>query len=254
MSEEAIRFEGVSKSLGGRAVLRDVSFSVGRGECVALVGGNGAGKTTTLKVLLDFQHADAGRVQVFGVDNRDTRARARLAFLPERFAPPHHLSGREFLDFMRRLRGRAADRCALASQLESLELAPEALERPVRSYSKGMAQKLGLIACLGSAQELLVLDEPMSGLDAKARILVRRELKQLHAEGRSLLFTTHSLTDAEALCDRLAILCDGRIAFHDSPRACCERFDADSLEEAYLRCLEEQRVGQPALPGGFDPA
>ena len=139
---------------------------------------------------------------------------------------------------MRALHGPGDERWPLESQLAALELAPDVLSRAVRTYSKGMAQKLGLIACLASGKDLMVLDEPMSGLDPKARILVRRQLARLHAAGRTILFTTHSLADASALCDRLAILCDGRIVFHGAARECCRRFGTDSLEEAYLLCVE----------------
>jgi ABC-2 type transport system ATP-binding protein len=238
MDEPAVYLEGVCKRLGRRDVLHGIRFSMRPGECAALVGGNGAGKTTTLKVLLDFQHPDAGRVEIFGIPNREPRSRERLVFLPERFVPPQHLSGREFLEFMRRLHGRPRDAQLLDARIAALEFPVEALDRPVRAYSKGMGQKLGLIACLASGRDLLVLDEPMSGLDPKARILVRRQLESLVQAGHTLLFTTHSLADAEVLCQRIAILVDGRVVFHDSPRVCRERFQAGSLEEAYLRCLD----------------
>ena len=231
-----MEFDRVCKRFGDQAVLDHLSLSVRPGECVALVGGNGAGKTTTLKILLDFQQGDAGQVRVFGVPNVQTRARERLVFFPERFVPPHHLSGREFLAFMGRLYG--SEPGSPDVHLKALDLPTEALGRPVRSYSKGMAQKLGLVACFASGKELMVLDEPMSGLDPKARIQVRRQLARLHAGGHSILFTTHALADAEALAQRLAILCEGRIVFDGSARECCQRFAAETLEEAYLRCVD----------------
>jgi ABC-2 type transport system ATP-binding protein len=230
---------GVRKRLAGQVVLDGLYLEVAVGECVALVGGNGAGKTTTLKILLDFQHGDAGEVRLFDRSSARTDARARLAFLPERFAPPAHLSGAEFLSFMGRLHGRSAPAEDLAGHLQALELDAAALSRSVRGYSKGMAQKLGLIACLASGKELLVLDEPMSGLDPKARILVRGRLQALHRAGHTILFTTHSLFDAEALCDRLAILGAGRVVFQGTPAACLERYGADSLEAAYLAAVDD---------------
>ncbi len=121
--------------------------------------------------------------------------------------------------------------------LEALDLDPAALGRPVRAYSKGMAQKLGLAACFLSGKRLLILDEPVSGLDPKARALVKRHLLRLKAAGHTLFFSTHALPDVEELCDRMAILHGGEIRFVGSPAECRERFEAETLEQAFLNCI-----------------
>lgn len=236
---DALHVRELKKGYGAAEILAGVSLAVREGEFFALVGVNGAGKTTLIKCLLDFCEVQSGAIEIFGLPHRHRRARARLAFLPERFVAPYYLSGREFLRYMSRLYGAAPpDGAALAAVAGHLDLDPVALDKPVRALSKGMAQKLGLAAVLLSGRDLLVLDEPMSGLDPKARALLKAHLRALRDRGRSLFFSTHLLADVEALCDRMAILHGGRLRFVGSPAECRERFGAASLEAAYLRCVE----------------
>jgi ABC-2 type transport system ATP-binding protein len=237
---EALVFDKVRKRYGHQPVLEEVSLRVEAGEFFGLVGVNGAGKTTLIKILLDFQLADGGEIRIFGLSHRETRARARLAYLPERFTPPFYLNGRQFIDYMARLHGVEVGKTAVQEIFTRLDLDPMALNKPVHTFSKGMAQKLGLAACLLCRRELLLLDEPMSGLDPKARALVKRELLKLRGEGQTLFFTTHLLHDVEALCNRLAILHGGRLRFVGTPAECRERFGADDLEAAYLRAIGEE--------------
>ncbi len=235
--EPVIRIQDVRKRYARRPVLDGVTLEINAGECFGLVGVNGAGKTTLLKCLLDFARADAGTLTLFGRSSLEPEARSQLAFLPERFVPPYYLSGADFLDYMARLHGVPRDPAQLPALLAAVDLDVVALERPVRQLSKGMAQKLGLLSCLQSGKPLLVLDEPMSGLDPKARAAVKQHLRELRNTGRTLFFSTHLLPDAEVLCDRLAILHGGRVAFVGSPVECCQRFSAPDLETAYLRCV-----------------
>ena len=238
MPEAALQFDKVVKSYARQRVLNDVSFNVDAGEFFGLVGVNGAGKTSLIKSLLDFSAIDSGAIQIFGVDHRLPAARARLAYLPERFLPPHYLKGRDFLQYMARLHGGAFHEARVAQMFATLDLDETALTKSVRDYSKGMAQKLGLAACFLSGKDVFVLDEPMSGLDPKARALLKNYLQQLKAAGKTLFFSTHMLADVEALCDRIAILHGGVLRFIGSPQECCARFKAANLEQAYLACIE----------------
>jgi ABC-2 type transport system ATP-binding protein len=120
---------------------------------------------------------------------------------------------------------------------EKLDLDPSALSKSVRDYSKGMAQKLGLAACFLSGKSLFVLDEPMSGLDPKARLLVKRHLRACRSEGRTIFISTHMLSDVEELCDRMGILHAGKLRFVGSPLECRDAYAAETLEEAYLSCI-----------------
>lgn len=235
----AIRISSLAKRYARLQVLDRMDLEVQRGEFFGLVGVNGAGKTTCIKGLLDFTHMDSGSIEIFGVPHRETRARESLAFLPERFLPPYYLSGRDFLDYMSRLHGRSATEDERRDMCERLDLDTGALAKSVRDYSKGMAQKLGLAACFLSGKELFVLDEPMSGLDPKARLLVKRHLEHCRASGRTIFISTHMLSDVEALCDRMGILHDGKLKFAGSPEECRRTFSSDTLEEAYLSCISQ---------------
>lgn len=233
----ALDMRRISKRWGSRPVLRGVDLGVEAGEYFGLVGVNGAGKTTLIKLLLDFIRPDAGSIRIFGREQTDAEARARLCYLPERFNPPHFMTGREFLRYMAGLHGIRFDRAAVENLFARLDLDTAVFDRPVRAFSKGMAQKLGLAACLLSDQALLVLDEPMSGLDPRARALLKEHLLSRRGQGQTLFFTTHLLHDVEALCTRLAILHEGRLCFVGTPEECKARYGSDDLEGAYLRAI-----------------
>ena len=121
-----------------------------------------------------------------------------------------------------------------------LDLDRGALTRAARTYSKGMTQKLGLCACLLSRKSLQILDEPMSGLDPKARALLKRELRSLREQGRTVFFSSHALADVEELCDRLAVVDAGRLRFTGSPRELMAKYACTNVEEAFLACIDEK--------------
>jgi ABC-2 type transport system ATP-binding protein len=237
MNATVLNFSGVAKEYGGARVLDAVDLQVGAGECVALVGVNGAGKTSLLRCLLDFTRPDAGTIEICGIDHRDSASRSPLGYLPERFSPPYYLTGRDFLRYMLRLHGLPYDEAAALGLLGELELERGVLDKRARQMSKGMAQKLGLAACLMAGKQLYILDEPASGLDPKARALVKRQFRRLREQGRTVFFTSHALADVEELCDRVAILDRGRLLFTGTPSDCRARYDASSLEQAFLRCI-----------------
>jgi ABC-2 type transport system ATP-binding protein len=240
MSHPALRFSGIVKKYGSAAVLHEISFEIAPGEFFGLVGVNGAGKTTLLKCLLDFCSTDGGTIDIFGISHRLSSARQRLSFLPERFQPPYYLTGAEFIRYVLQLQGSALDAAALAQILGKLDLDPSALQRPVRTYSKGMTQKLGLAACFLSGKDLYILDEPTSGLDPKARALFKAQLQQLKLDARTVFFTSHALADVAEICDRMAVIDDGRVRFVGTPLALCQQFAHDSLEQAFLHCIENR--------------
>ena len=233
-----IALSGLNHTLDGRPVLRNVDLDVSTGSIVALVGANGAGKSTLIKALLDIGGLDAGSVHIDGHPHTDRRARSRLAYLPERFQPPYYLRGREFLAYMLALYGKRAADAPIDTMCAALGLSPAALGQPVQSYSKGMSQMLGLAACLLAERPLLVLDEPMSGLDPVARMRLRDVLRERHAAGTTILFTTHLLADAEMLADRVAMLHAGEIRAVGTSAAICEQFNVASLDEAFAACLQ----------------
>ena len=231
---EALHFESVGKSWHNSAALSGITFGVPQGACFGLVGANGAGKTTLLKCLLDFCEPDEGNITLFGVTHRDTAARTRVAYLPERFNPPHYLTGRDFLQFMARMHRAGYNETDAAQVLQSLDLATAALDKPVRTYSKGMNQKLGLAACMLSGKDLYILDEPTSGLDPRARILLKRTLKALRDSGKTIFFTSHALADVEEMCDRVAVIDDGKLCFAGTPAELMRSQGAGTMEAAFM--------------------
>jgi ABC-2 type transport system ATP-binding protein len=237
MTIPALHFQNVVKHYTGKPVLRGIDLQVAAGEVFALVGVNGAGKTSLIKCLLDFIAPNGGDINIFGINSKLPAARQPLAFLPERFQPPYYLTGNDFLRYVLRLHDQPYDAAAVSETLQALDLDPSALKRTTREYSKGMTQKLGLAASFLSNKQLLVLDEPASGLDPKANALLKRRLQRLREDGSTLFFTTHALADVDELCDRLAILHDGAIRFVGPPAACRAQFGADTLEQAFLACI-----------------
>lgn len=239
MTSTALQFRNIVKRYEKNTVLQGIDLDIAKGEFFGLVGVNGAGKTTLIKCLLDFHSADAGSIDIFGVCHRHTQARRPLAFLPERFTPPYYLTGFDFLKCTLALQALPYDAAATEAMLQALDLDASALKRPVRSYSKGMTQKLGLAACFLGNKDLYVLDEPMSGLDPKARALLKARLQQMRAAGSTLFFSSHALADVQEICDRMAILHEGRLRFVGSPEECKQRFEADTLEQAFLRSIAD---------------
>ena len=237
MSLTALRFQNVSKHYAKQQVLAHVDLEIGAGESFGLVGVNGAGKTSLIKCLFDFVAVDEGNIDIFGLSHRLPAARSPLAFLPERFTPPYYLTGSDFLKYMLKLQGLPYEPEQVARMFGALEMETVALSRTVRTYSKGMTQKLGLAACLLAPKRAYVLDEPMSGLDPQARSLLKRQLLQQRANGSTVFFSSHALADVEEMCDRMAILHAGQLRFVGTPAECLVRFGAASLEQAFMTCI-----------------
>jgi len=218
VSAPVIRLKGLRKSfrghlgIGRTVAVERLDLEVGAGEIFGLLGPNGAGKTTTLKMMLDLLRPDGGQIRLFGSPPSDPAARARVGFLPENPYFYDYLTATEFLDFYGRLQGIPASR-----RRRKIE---ETLERvglrgrdrlPLRKFSKGMLQRIGLAQAIQHEPDLVILDEPMSGLDPIGRREVRDLILELKAAGRTVFFSSHILQDAEMLCDRVAILRQGRV-------------------------------------------
>lgn len=213
-----LRFENVAKTLPHgfwlrrKPVLHDVTLSVRAGEVYGFLGPNGAGKTTSMKCLLGLLRPDAGVVEIFGRPGADPNARHKLGYLPEHpyFYP--HLTGRELVEYFGRLFGiPAPERRRRADELLDLVGMTASAQQPIRQYSKGMMQRIGLAQALINDPELVVLDEPMSGLDPIGRSEIKDIIQGLKDKGATVFFSSHILADAEALCDRVGLLFEGRI-------------------------------------------
>jgi ABC-2 type transport system ATP-binding protein len=216
--ETAVAAEHLSKTFRvgfwGRKVraVVDLSVEVRRGEIFGLLGPNGAGKTTTIKMLLGFVRPTSGRTSVAGFPGGSLASRRKLGYLPENPALYEYLNGIEYLRFAGRLTGLSRADAARSAEvlLEKVGLAGRA-DRAIRRFSKGMVQRLGLAQALIGNPEIVILDEPMSGLDPIGRKDVRDLIFALRGEGRTVLFSTHILSDVEAICDRIGIIAEGRL-------------------------------------------
>jgi len=197
-----------------RRALDAVSFEIQAGEVFGLLGPNGAGKSTTLKLLTNLIWPTSGSAAVLGRPPGDVAARHRLGFLPENPTFYDHLTAEELLSYFAGLFGyTGAERRTRASRaLEAVGIGGDDRSRPLRQYSRGMIQRVGLAQALVNDPELVILDEPMSGLDPLGRREVRELMLRLRDEGRTILFSSHILSDAEWLCNRVAILSHGRLA------------------------------------------
>ncbi len=193
-------------------VLSGISFTVARNEIVGFLGPNGAGKTTTIKILNRLAFPDSGKVSVFGEEvGKRPETRRRIGFMPEHPYFYEYLTGREFLSLCGHLNSMAKKEIGERSRemLSRVGLSG-AGDTAIRKYSKGMMQRLGLAQALLHDPELVILDEPMSGLDPMGRMEVRNLIREMKSHGKTVFFSTHILSDVEALCDRVVMLHKGR--------------------------------------------
>lgn len=216
---DVIRVEGLTKQFRsgwpGRPpaiVLDGLSLSVGVGEIYGFLGPNGSGKTTTIKVLMGLIRATAGVAEVFGKPVGDVPTRRRIGFLPEAPYFYDYLTAEEFLRFYGRLSGLSEEvlRARVPQLLEMVGLA-EAARRQLRKFSKGMLQRVGLAQALIHDPELVILDEPMSGLDPIGRKQVRDLILGLRDQGKTVFFSTHIIPDVEMICDRVGVIVKGKL-------------------------------------------
>ena len=240
-TENAVGIDGVSRAFGDVKAVDGLSLSLAPGEIVGFLGTNGAGKTTTIKMITGLLRPDAGEVSVFGGDPSDPAVRARIGYMPEVATYYPYLNARELLAFYGGICGLDSKsvRERTDSLLESVGLA-DAAKRPLRTYSKGMLQRAGIAQALLNDPDLLVLDEPFTGLDPLARIHFRELLRSLREKGKAVFFSSHELGETELLCDRVAIMKKGRCVYQ-GPVKDLAGDGASNLERLFLRTLEEAK-------------
>jgi ABC-2 type transport system ATP-binding protein len=211
VAELVIETRGLRKEFGTKTAVEDLSLAVRRGEVFGFLGPNGAGKTTSIKMLLGLVEPTSGSGRVLGAPLGDRRTRARLGFLPEHFRFQEWLTGRELLHLHGRLLGlRPGDGRARAEALLARVDLQDAAGRPIRTYSKGMMQRVGLGQALLGDPEIVFLDEPTSGLDPLGRLMVRDIIHELRDRGTTVFLNSHLLGEVEATCTRVAFVKEGR--------------------------------------------
>ncbi len=234
----ALLLSNISYSVAGSSILKTLDLCVNEAEYYAIAGVNGAGKSTLIKLILDLiRPAPGGKIRMFDRDNLDRGCRGQLAYLPEKFDVKKNITGWQYLEFISAVYHRKPESRQLAELAERLDFPPDRLATRVGGYSKGMVQKLGLLSCFMLERRLLILDEPLSGLDPRARYHFKQLMLDERSAGRTILYSTHMLADAEELCDQFGILHDGVLKYQGTPAACLREFGAATLEEAYMKCI-----------------
>jgi ABC-2 type transport system ATP-binding protein len=224
MTEAAIELSGVWKRFGAKEAVRNVDLAIPRGTLCGFIGPNGAGKSTTIRMIMSIIHPDEGGIRVLGATALD--AKDRIGYLPEERGVYRKMRVLEFLRYMGRLKGMPAGgldaRCR--QWLERVAL-PETARLKCEELSKGMQQKVQFVAAVLHEPELVILDEPFSGLDPVNARLLNRLIHDLHAEGRTILFSTHVMHQAEQLCDRVVLINRGEKILDASVPEIRARFD-----------------------------
>ena len=214
-----VEIRGVSRRFGDVMAVDNLTLSLGTGEIMGFLGANGAGKTTTIKMLLGLIRPSSGTVSVLGGDPSDAKVRAKIGYMPEIAYYYPYLNARELLAFYGGLCGMDGKtiRARTDELLSTVGLA-DAAKRPLKTYSKGMLQRAGIAQALLHDPDLLVLDEPFTGLDPLARIHFRELMHRLREQGKSIFFSSHELGETELLCDKVAIMKAGQAVYQGPVR------------------------------------
>ncbi|MFC4439702.1 MULTISPECIES: ABC transporter ATP-binding protein [Natrialbaceae] len=236
----AIAVDGLTKRYGQTLALDDLSFQVEEGEVFGFLGPNGAGKSTTINALLDFVRPTAGQIEVLGLDaqTHSREIRSRTGVLPEGYQTYERLTARQHLEFAMESKGVDDDPVRL---LERVDLV-DALDKKAGGYSKGMAQRLMLAMALVGEPELLILDEPSTGLDPNGAREMREIVRRENERGATVFFSSHIMEQVEAVCDRVGILRDGEMVAVDSVEGL-----RDSVSEGTTLRVTVDRIDDDAL-------
>ena len=235
-----VEFRSRELGQGTKVAVNGLDLSVQSGEVFGFLGPNGAGKTTTMNVLLGFVNATSGSASIFGVDVRQPISRQRIGFLPELTYYYKFLSAEELLRFYARIfripRAEIDQRVDAVLKLVELE---SARKRQIKTYSKGMQQRVGLAQALINNPDLLILDEPTSGLDPIGRMKVREIIQRLKNEGKTVFFSSHELGEVETVCDRVAILHQGELKVVGRVSDLVKQYQTH-LEQVFLKIIGYQ--------------
>jgi ABC-2 type transport system ATP-binding protein len=248
-AEPALRLVSLEKSFGDIKAVKGIDLTLKKGEIVGLLGPNGSGKSTTMKMIVGILKPDSGTIYIKGQDEAvaPVEIKKKIGYVPETPQLYEFLTGIEYIDFVAEMYGvTPSDRKERISQfLQGMQLAGHENEM-ISGYSQGMKQKVALISALVHRPELLVLDEALNGLDPRSARLVKDLLRELAGEGVSILFSTHVLEIAQALCDRVAIVYQGRIMADGTVGELRQTagLPGSSLEEVFLKLTGTDDIGE----------
>ncbi|HUI55386.1 MAG TPA: ABC transporter ATP-binding protein [Bryobacteraceae bacterium] len=244
-----VEFERVTFSYDVAEVLHEISFVLNQGEIVGLLGPNGAGKSTTIKIIAGILAPRAGAVRVAGMPlpERAVDVKQRIGYVPESAVLFESLTGQEFLELSGRLHGVGEDtlQMRIASILETFNLASDRVSR-LDSYSKGMRQKILIAAALLHNPDLILLDEPLSGLDVNAAIMIKDLIAALASDGKTILYSSHVLDVVEKVCDRVLIIHEGKLIADGTSDSLKASTRQDTLEDVF-RMLTHTDAVEPGV-------
>ena len=240
MSPEIILdIKGISKDFKHKKVLNNINFSINKGEIFGLIGVNGIGKTTLIKMILDLLKPDQGKISIFNKSSFLKDSRSLVSYLPEKFHPSGYLKGQEFLSLSMGYFNKKYDTDKVLYYAKALDLDLDVLNKNIMKYSKGMGQKLGLMSMFLSEAPLLILDEPMSGLDPHVRIRLKDLLKSYVEKGNTVFFSSHILSDIDEICNRVGVINQQKLAFLGTATEFKKQYETDSLERAFLKIINK---------------
>ncbi|PLV56676.1 ABC transporter ATP-binding protein [Thermotoga sp. SG1] len=240
----AVTVKDLKKSIGRREILKGISFEIEEGEIFGLIGPNGAGKTTTLRVLSTLIKPSSGKISIFGKDvvKEPHEVRKLISYLPEEAGAYRNMRGIEYLRFVAGFYTKDPREIeAMVEKAVEISGLGDRVKDRISTYSKGMVRKLLIARSLMVNPHLAILDEPTSGLDVLNAREVRKILKQAVREGLTILLSSHNMLEVEYLCDRIALIHNGRIVESGTVEELKERYSAQNIEEVFeeaIRCSE----------------
>jgi ABC-2 type transport system ATP-binding protein len=235
----------LTKYYNRKPVVKEVSFTIRPGDIVGYLGPNGAGKSTTAKMIVGLINPSVGQILFNGrpIEKQIIEFKARLGYVPEETLLYSHLSGREYLQLAGRLRSlpenalnEKIDRLLRLFSLDAAQYSP------ISAYSRGMKQKIMMIAALLHNPDLLILDEPLSGLDVSSILIVRNLLKSFAAQGKTILYSSHILEVVEKICSRVLVIHQGRLVADDSVENLRHLMKLPSLEEIFAQLVQQENT------------